>query len=163
MHSNGNTVTYAYDSMGRVATLTPAQGSNYRTEYLYNENGSVATVKIYVSGSNIDTTYSYDTTSGKLTQRNDPPRSGANIRITYGYDAAGRLETETVTRESGGATNLYKTTYAYSYIAAGSGGGHEILRTEQTYSGVPRPASACARRHLRWRRSRIPSVRGAQR
>jgi hypothetical protein len=38
-------------------------------------------------------------------------------------------------REAGGTTNLYKNQYAYSWIAAGSGGGRQLVRTEQSYSG----------------------------
>ena len=57
------------------------------------------------------------------------------MRTAYSYDGAGRLEYETVTREAGGTTNPYKTQYAYTWIAAGSGGGRQLIRTEQAYSG----------------------------
>jgi YD repeat-containing protein len=132
----GNQVQYEYDSMGRVTKITPAQGANYRTQYTYNKNGSLASVAIYVAGTAETTSYTYDTNSGKLTQRNLPTVSAANLRTTYAYDSAGRLEFETITKETGGgATNLYRTQYAYAFIAAGSGGGRSLTRTEQTYSG----------------------------
>jgi YD repeat-containing protein len=134
--SQGNVVTYDYDSMGRTTEIIPAQGGAFKTAYSYNMNGSLNTVAIYVAGTPETTSYTYNTTSGKLTQRNLPAASGSNIRTTYAYDGAGRLEYETVTRESGGGTtNLYRTSYAYTYIAAGSGGGRSLLRTEETYSG----------------------------
>jgi len=79
----GNAVLYDYDSMGRVTTITPAQGANYRTEYGYNPNGSLDYVDIYVSGTPERTTYSYDTTSGKLEQRDMPTQSSANMRTLY--------------------------------------------------------------------------------
>ena len=109
--------------MGRVTKLTPAQGTNYRTQYSYNKNGSLAQAAVYDAGAAADTDYTYDTTSGLLTQRNFPVALSNNIRMTYAYDSAGRLEYETQTRQAAGTTNLYKTQYAYSYIAAGSGPG----------------------------------------
>ena len=48
--SMGNQVQYEYDEMSRVKLLEPAQGTNYRTEYVYNENGSLATVSVFDSG-----------------------------------------------------------------------------------------------------------------
>ncbi len=86
---------------------------------------------MYDAGSAADTDYTYNTTSGQLTQRNNPVVSSANVRTTYAYDAAGRLSGETVTREAGGTTNLYKTLYAYSWLTYGK----QVIRTEQTYSG----------------------------
>ena len=82
---------YEYDSVGRVSKVTPPQGANYRTEYTYKKNGSVSQVKVYDAGSAEDTDYTYSTTSGKLTQRNNPVVSSANVRTTYAYDAAGCL------------------------------------------------------------------------
>ena len=131
----GNTTAYSYDALGRVTTLTPPQGSNYRTAYAYKKNGSLDYVDVYDAGSSARTSYTYSSTSGKLTQRDFPTVSSQNIRTTYSYDSAGRLEYETITRESGGTTNLYKTQYTYSWIAAASGGGRQMERIEQVYSG----------------------------
>ena len=103
--SNGNAVLYEYDTVGRVSKVTPPQGANYRTQYTYKKNGSVSRVKVYDAGNAADTDYTYNTTSGQLTQRNNPVVSSANIRTSYAYDAAGRLGNETVTREAGGTTN----------------------------------------------------------
>jgi len=66
-----------------------------------------------------------------LTQRNYPVVSSANIRTSYSYDSAGRLQYETVTKETGSTTNLYRTGYAYSYLTYG----RQVVRTEQDYSG----------------------------
>ena len=129
--SQGNTVAYEYDTLGRVTKLTPAQGSNYRTEYSYNANGGVSQVRIYDAGSSADTTYTYSTSAGRLTERAFPTVSSAYVKTAYSYDAYGRLEYETVTRESGGTTNLYKTQYAYSRLSFGI----QLERVEQGYSG----------------------------
>jgi YD repeat-containing protein len=99
----GNVVLYDYDEMGRVTKITPAQGSGYRTEYAYNPNGSLDSVDIYVAGTPETTTYTYDTTSGKLTQRDLPTVTGANMRMLYHYDSAGRLDYEQQQKHTGGA------------------------------------------------------------
>jgi YD repeat-containing protein len=67
---------------------------------------------------------------GELTQRNFPTVSSANIRTTYSYDSAGRLQYETVTKETGSTTNMYKTGYSYSYLSYG----RQVVRTEQQYA-----------------------------
>jgi len=125
--SQGNQVQYEYDELGRVTKVTPPQGTNYRTEYTYNKNGSLSQLRVYDNGSSEDTAYTYSTTSGKLTQRDFPTVSSANVRTAYAYDSAGRLQYETVTRESGGSTNLYRTVYAYSYASYH----RQVIRTEQ--------------------------------
>jgi YD repeat-containing protein len=99
--------------------------------YAYNANGSVDTVTLYDGGTGAATTYGYDTTSGELLTRDFPVQSAQNIRTTYAYDAAGRLEYETITREGGGTTNLYRTQYGYSNLSYGQ----QTVRTEQAYSG----------------------------
>ena len=125
--TQGNAVTYEYDEMSRVTKVTPTQGTNYRTEYSYNKNGSLSQVKTYDAGTGSDTDYSYNTTSGKLSYRDYPTVSSTNIRTTYSYDSAGRLQYETVTRETGSTTNLYRTGYAYSYPSYH----RQVVRTEQ--------------------------------
>jgi hypothetical protein len=65
-------------------------------------------------------------------------------RLTVGFPAGG-LEYETQTRESGGTTNLNKTQYAYSWIAAGSPaaggtGGSLYARSRLTAAGNRFPA-----------------------
>jgi hypothetical protein len=81
--------------MGRVTSITPAQGSNYRTEYAYNANGSLDYVDIYVGGTPERTTYSYDTTSGKLEQRTSRRRAARTCaRCTTMTVRAGRLTAE---------------------------------------------------------------------
>jgi len=135
--SNGNQVQYEYDEMGRTTKVTGPQGANWRTEYQYNKNGSLSKVKIYDNGTAEDTDYTYSTTSGKLTQRDFPTVSSQNIRTSYSYDSAGRLQYETVTKETGSTTNLYRTGYAYSYLTYG----RQVVRTEQDYSGGARRTS----------------------
>jgi YD repeat-containing protein len=129
--SNGNSVLYEYDTKGRVTKLTPAQGTNYRTEYTYNQNGSVSQVRVFDAGSSADTIYTYSTSTGRLTERHFPTVSSQYVKTAYSYDAYGRLEYETVSREGGGTTNLYRTQYVYSRIAFGI----QLERAEQTYSG----------------------------
>ena len=79
--SNGNVVLYEYDTVGRVSKLTPPQGANYRTQYTYKKNGSVLQVKVYDGGSAADTDYSYNTTSGQLTQQQP-----GGLRSQHPYD-----------------------------------------------------------------------------
>jgi YD repeat-containing protein len=131
--SVGNQVQYDYDELSRVITLTPPQGSTYRTEYQYNANGSLDTVTVYDAGTPADTTYTYDTTSGELLQRDFPTVAAHWIRTAYSYDSAGRLEYQTVTNENGGTTNLNRTQYGYSYPSGQYV--QQTVRTEQTYSG----------------------------
>ena len=61
-------------------------------------------------------------------QRNFPTVSSENIRTSYSYDSAGRLEYETVTKETGSTTKLSRTQYSYSYLSYG----RQVVRTEQT-------------------------------
>ncbi len=103
--TNGNQVQYEYDEMGRQTKVTPPQGSRYRTEYEYNYKGSLTTVKVYENDIAADTTYTYSTSTGKLTRRDFPEESSRNIRTTYSYDSAGRLEYETVTQETASSSN----------------------------------------------------------
>jgi YD repeat-containing protein len=131
--SVGNQVQYDYDEMSRVVMLEPPQGSSYRTEYQYNENGSLDTVTVYDAGTPADTTYTYDTTTGELLHRDFPTVASHWIRTAYSYDSAGRLEYQTVTNENGGTTNLYRTQYGYSYPSGQYV--QQTVRTEQTYSG----------------------------
>jgi YD repeat-containing protein len=101
---------------------------------------------VYDVGTGADTTYNYDTTSGQLTHRDFPTVSSHWIRTAYSYDAAGRLEYETVTNESGGTTDLYKTPVAATFsrrtarrlkppLPPAGEYVREVQRTEQTYSG----------------------------
>ncbi|UNM07828.1 MAG: RHS repeat protein [Planctomycetales bacterium] len=128
-NSQGNQVQYAYDTAGRISRVTGPRGSTYRTDYTYNKNGSVAQVDVYAGGSAESTTYTYDTSSGELTQRNFPTVSSANIRSTYSYDSAGKLQYETLTKETGSTTNMYRTVYSSSALTYGN----QVVRTEQQY------------------------------
>jgi hypothetical protein len=82
-------------------------------------------VSVYDAGTGADTTYSYDTTSGQLTQRDFPTVSSRWIRTAYSYDAARRLEFGGTGALAGGrsvgggacsmdcgTTDLYKTPVA---------------------------------------------------
>ena len=67
---------------------------------------------------------------GELTQRNFPTVSSTNVRTSYSYDSAGRLEYETVTKETGSTTNMYRTNYSYSYLTYG----RQVVRLEEQYA-----------------------------
>jgi len=74
-----------------------------------------------------DTDCSYNTSPGKLSYRDLPKESNQRVRTASINDSAGRLAYETVTRESGGSTNLYCTAYSYSY----NNYHRQVVRTEQ--------------------------------
>jgi len=66
------------------------------------------------------TSYTYNTTSGKLTQRNLPESGRQNIRTSYSYDRAGRLEYETVTREAPARREVDAATQGLAALLADS-------------------------------------------
>jgi RHS repeat-associated protein len=85
---DGNTLTYAYDNLGRVMTRTPggtaATSSNDNAvTYTYNLTGTVAKILRAADGSTL--TYSYDAL-GRLINESQPFGSTA-----YQYDAGGDL------------------------------------------------------------------------
>jgi hypothetical protein len=105
-----------------VEKITPEQGTNYRIQYTFNANGSVATVAAYDAGTPETTTYNYNTTSGKLTSREMPVFSSRQVVTDYTYDGGGRLDTEVLKQRTvpGGAIkNLFRTIYTYSWLTYG--------------------------------------------
>ncbi|UNM08208.1 MAG: RHS repeat protein [Planctomycetales bacterium] len=128
--SQGNQVQYSYDAMNRTTRVTGPQGTNYRTDYSFNKNGSTSQVDVYIAGTAESSTYAYDTTSGKETYRRFPTVSSAYIQTASSYDSAGRLQYETVSKETGSTTNMYRTSYSYSFLTYG----RQVVRTEQEYT-----------------------------
>ncbi|WP_155855684.1 RHS repeat domain-containing protein [Arthrobacter sp. 9MFCol3.1] len=85
----GNTTTYTYDAVGRLAGTSFSDGTP-AVAYTYNANGQVLT---RVDGSGT-TTYTYDQ-MGRLTSRVDTAAGGT---IAYAYDKASNLVSTTDTR-----------------------------------------------------------------
>src|SRR5262245_19939714 len=81
------------------------------------------------------TTYTYNTTSGKLTARDMPEFSNKIIITDYTYDSGGRLDTgilKVKTTPANTLKNLYKTIYTYSWLTYGN----EVLaETQQRNAG----------------------------
>jgi len=134
---SGEPVSYAYDAMYRLKTLT--DGNGQATAYAYNAAGYAASVTypggdgvqfpLYdadgnllkrVSSRGVETDYVYNDPGGALTDVQYPAAPGLNVH--YGYDAFGR---------TGGASDGEGTTlYAYDDNGAVTG-------VQTTYTGQP--------------------------
>lgn len=105
IHSNGKSITFTRDSLGRITQITDPNG-NTQT-YTYDTNGDLAS---YTDNENNTSTYTYDITHLLLTIhdprgiqpiRNDYDADGRLLShtdgfgkvITYLHDLAGRIET----------------------------------------------------------------------
>jgi len=83
----------SYDMDGRVWTTTDGEG--YVTRYLYNANGTLATVqKAYNTPDQADTAYGYDA-AGRVTSRTDANGAPEQQTTTFSYDAFGNKLSET--------------------------------------------------------------------
>jgi RHS repeat-associated protein len=118
--AGGNTTSYLYDQLGRLAAETDPLGNT--TRYSYDARGNL-TAKSDAGGNTIN--YSYDG-NGKLLKKTYPDKSeesftydargsmltatNTNISYTFGYDTAGRMLSST---DSSGRV------VQYGYDAAG--------------------------------------------
>jgi len=114
-------VSYTYDALGRLATRTATNGTDYLTTYTYaahptDANRTTPLVKTISQGSGDNQfkySYTYESRGNILTEtRND----GATV--TYAYDALGQLiQVDDPTDPSGGSSG---TRWVYDYDLGGN-------------------------------------------
>jgi RHS repeat-associated protein len=101
----GFTVNYAYDSVGRLSSLTDGNG-NLIVTYTNDNNGRLS---LKTNGNGTYTTYQYDADGNVLHLINYAPNGTINSRFDYTYNALG-LETTQITLDG---------TWTYTYDADG--------------------------------------------
>ena len=100
-YGNGDSVSYAYDSLDRVTSLSYNNVKTY--EYDYNREGQVAREKDYAN--NVTTEYEYD-----LAQRLTGAYSSNGLRANYTYDERNNIKDLAVTKNG---TVLADNTFTY--------------------------------------------------
>ncbi len=100
-YGNGDSVSYAYDTLDRVTSLSYNDVKTY--EYDYNREGQVAREKDY--DNNITTEYEYD-----LAQRLTGAYSSNGLRANYTYDERNNIKDLAVTKNG---TVLANNTFTY--------------------------------------------------
>ncbi len=100
-YGNGDSVSYAYDTLDRVTSLSYNDIKTY--EYDYNREGQVAREKDY--DNNITTEYEYD-----LAQRLTGAYSTDGLRANYTYDERNNIKDLAVTKNG---TVLANNTFTY--------------------------------------------------
>jgi RHS repeat-associated protein len=115
-NSNGNAagslaLTKAYDSYGRVASLTypPTQSTTFQINHTYSTSGHLAAVKNAATNAAYWTAVATTDDEGRITQTT----YGNNITNTYGYNAlTGRLATIT----AGTSNSVNNQSFVYDSI-----------------------------------------------
>ena len=84
---DSNVTSYAYDGIGREASVTGTISSDV-TSYAYNPAGDLQSITDPVT----TTSYTYDAAGEELTVSQPNPNSPGNyLTTTYGYDADGNV------------------------------------------------------------------------
>ncbi|WP_329456285.1 polymorphic toxin-type HINT domain-containing protein [Streptomyces sp. NBC_01497] len=135
--------TSAYDSQGRVTTVTDAAGHTTKTTYTPATGGPLTSTDSY-DAKNYKTTTVYDPSRGLATSVVDPNSK----RTDYGYDALGRLTSIWLPNRSKAANQTASLVYDYelsnsaaSYVRTGKlrNDGSSYDNTYAIYDALLRP------------------------
>ncbi len=107
---NNKTTSYAYDSLGRLATITEPTAGSPTIRYTYDSAGDETSVTDEVGDT---TTYTYDPMGRVLTEE-DPVQAAAGRDTAFAYDADGNPITKTETPGGTGFITNQTTTYTYN-------------------------------------------------
>jgi len=130
---NGNTVTTAYDALGRVSSVTGPQMqvlvSNWQALLEANSSLDLSSASLYTSASQV-MSYAYDALGNKLVQTQSSTYSTQSVSTYSQYDSAGNMVAELT--PLGGSTPNWTSTQA-KYMTYDANG--NLLQTISTLDG----------------------------